>query len=94
MKDFEIPNRDCFDRFRGFLAMAIVWHHNGVVSLKIFNLDISSLFSFPGRITVWLFFVLSGYGIYYGYRKEKYELTIKESFRFYFNRAIRILPLF
>ena len=52
------------------------------------------LISFPGRISVWLFMVISGYSIYHGYRRGKYGFGIQETLRFYFNRATRILPLF
>lgn len=79
---------------RGFLALSIIWHHLQPVPLKIFDIDFFFLISFPGRIIVWLFFVISGYSIYYGYMNGKYDLNVKDTLRFYFNRAIRILPLF
>ena len=83
------------NRLRGFLALSIIWHHLQPVQLIIFDkVDLYFLISVPGRVIVWMFFVLSGYGIYYSYINKKYRLTVKEAFRFYFNRAIRILPLF
>ena len=79
---------------RGFLVLSILWHHLQPVPLKIMDIDVFFLISFPGRIIVWLFFVISGYSIYYGYMNEKYDLNVKDTLRFYYNRAIRILPLF
>lgn len=79
---------------RGLLALAIIWGHLQVVPLEIYTTDVFFLISFPGRIIVWMFFIISGYSIYAGYRVGKYNLNLKDSFRFYYNRAIRILPLF
>jgi len=82
---------------RGFMALAIIWHHffnSNPISLKLFNIDLHFLILFPGRITVWLFFIISGYSIYYGFMSHKYNLNLNDSFRFYYNRAIRVLPLF
>lgn len=79
---------------RGLLALAIIWGHLQVVPLEIYTTDVFFLISFPGRIIVWMFFIISGYSIYAGYRVGKYNLNLKDSFRFYYNRVIRILPLF
>lgn len=79
---------------RGFLALAIIWGHLQVVPLKISTIDVFFLISFPGRIIVWMFFIISGYSIYAGYRVGKYNLNLKDCLRFYYNRAISILPLF
>jgi peptidoglycan/LPS O-acetylase OafA/YrhL len=81
---------------RGLLAVAIIWHHmqpEPIESMALGGRNLFFLISFPGRISVWLFLVLSGYSIYYGYRTGKYGLGWQETLRFYFNRAIRILPL-
>jgi peptidoglycan/LPS O-acetylase OafA/YrhL len=86
-------NKDnAINYFRGFLAVTIIWHH--LQPMYVLDKDIFFLISFPGRITVWLFFILSGYSIYFGYAKKKYHFNLRDIFRFYFNRAIRILPLF
>ncbi len=82
---------------RGFLALAIIWHHLQPEPLPNFTLQGKNVFfliSFPGRISVWLFFLISGYTMYYAYRTGKYALDVRNICRFYFNRAIRILPLF
>jgi len=80
---------------RGFLAIAIIWGHLAWgTKLELFNTNVFFLISFPGRIIVWLFFVISGYVVYFGYRKSRYGFEVGEILRFYFNRAIRILPLF
>jgi len=81
---------------RGLLAVAIIWHHlqpEAIASMTLGGKNLFFLISFPGRIMVWLFLVVSGYSIYYGYRTGKYGLGWKDTLRFYFNRAIRILPL-
>jgi peptidoglycan/LPS O-acetylase OafA/YrhL len=85
---------DLLTPLRGFLAVAIVWGHLQAVPLNVWGFDIYIFFSFPGRIMVWLFFVLSGYSIYAGYQNNKYHLNVKDTGRFYFNRIIRIIPLF
>ncbi len=81
---------------RGLLCVAIIWHHlqpEAIASMTLGGKNLFFLISFPGRISVWLFLVLSGYSIYYGYRAGKYGFGWKDTLRFYFNRAIRILPL-
>lgn len=85
---------DPLNMLRGFLALAIIWGHHEKVPIAISGMDFFFLISFPGRIIVWIFFVISGYSIYYGYRNNKYALTFGDTMRFYHNRAIRILPLF
>lgn len=87
-------DRDPIQKLRGFLALAIIWHHLGGMPLKVFGNDMAFMFWMPGRVIVWLFYVISGYSIYCGYRNQKYKFGLKDSLRFYFNRAIRILPLF
>lgn len=89
-----LKSYNTINMLRGFLVLSIIWHHLQPVPLKIFDIDFFFLISFPGRIIVWLFFVISGYSIYYGYMNGKYDLNVKDTLRFYFNRAIRILPLF
>ena len=89
-----MQGKDPILMLRGFLALALIWHHLGGMPLKVFGSDIAFIFWIPGRVIVWLFFVISGYSIYYGYRIQKYKFELKDSLRFYFNRATRILPLF
>lgn len=81
---------------RGFLALTIIWwhFHSPSIFTCLFDIDLYFLILFPGRIAVWLFFIISGYSIYHGFRNSKYDLNLKDSIRFYHNRAIRILPLF
>lgn len=87
---------DPLTMLRGVLAVAIIWHHlqpEPIASMTLGRINLFFLISFPGRISVWLFLVISGYSIYHGYRSGKYLLDGGDTLRFYFNRAVRILPL-
>lgn len=87
---------DPLTMLRGVLALAIIWHHlqwEPIASMTLGGVNIFFLVSFPGRISVWLFLVVSGYSIYHGYRTGKYSFDREDTLRFYFNRAVRILPL-
>ena len=88
---------DSLTMLRGLLALAIIWHHlqpEPIASMTVGGVNLFFLISFPGRISVWLFMVISGYSIYHGYRQGKYCFDRQDTIRFYFNRAVRILPLF
>lgn len=92
-----VRQTDPLTMLRGFLALAIIWHHlqpEPIASMSLGGKNVFFLISFPGRISVWLFMAISGYSIYHGYREGKYKFSRQDTLRFYFNRAVRILPLF
>ena len=48
----------------------------------------------PARAGVWIFFILSGYGIGFGFSQNKYELSKKGIIRYYVRRVAKILPVY
>jgi len=74
---------------RGFAAIYVVLHHNVKFSFDFFGIDLGQLFRF-GQEAVILFFLISGFVIYYSYSRNP-----SQSFLKYFNkRALRIyVPL-
>lgn len=74
---------------RGIAALFVVWwHHQG------FKGEIFSFINIPGRISVWIFFIISGYVIAYSFANKLYDFTISDVLRFYKARLLRIVPLF
>lgn len=74
---------------RGLLAVAVViWHIRSYGAIRLSVLDV------PGRTAVWFFFGISGYVISYGFFAGRYTYTMEGIKRFYFNRLLRIYPLF
>ncbi len=56
--------------------------------------NIAWLFYTPGWAAVWIFVILSGYGIGSGFTSEKYELSRKGIGQFYLKRIYAIVPLY
>ena len=76
---------------RGIAALIVVyWHLIGAYQEK----SIFDFFNIPGRVAVWLFFVFSGYLIAYAFISQKYKFTNLDLKKFYFNRLLRVYPLF
>lgn len=74
---------------RGLAALAVVvWHVEG------YRGALPSLLNVPGRTAVWIFFGISGYVIAHGFVHARYALTLRDLKWFYFNRFLRIYPLF
>lgn len=48
----------------------------------------------PAWAGVWIFFLVSGYGIGAGFYKGKYELTLKGVLKYYYLRLIRLIPIY
>lgn len=48
----------------------------------------------PAWAGVWIFFILSGYGIGYGFYQKTYELTKKGIVKYYVRRVAKILPVY
>jgi exopolysaccharide production protein ExoZ len=83
------PNLDLSLILRGLAAAGVVWWHVagfGVSSLPALNV--------PGRVSVWIFFTLSGYVIAYGFLHGRYTFCRRDVIRFYANRFLRLMPLF
>jgi len=74
---------------RGFAAIYVVLHHNIKFSYDVFGFDLGELFRF-GQEAVILFFLISGFVIYYSYSRNP-----SQSFWNYFKkRSLRIyVPL-
>lgn len=76
---------------RGLAAASVVWWHTGGYAVSTTT---GSLLTIPGRTAVWLFFTLSGYLMAYGFLYGKYNFDGPSLRKFFFNRWIRIYPLF
>ncbi len=76
---------------RGFLAYAVlVWHFKGYE----YPIPELAFLTIPGRMAVWLFFILSGYLIGFGFSNGRYTYDKKGILDYYRNRILRIIPLF
>ena len=74
---------------RGFAALAVVfWHTIG------YHGKLPNAINVPGRVSVWLFFGISGYVIACGFLERRYTLEFRSLARYALNRALRIMPLF
>ncbi len=72
--------------------MAVVyWHLGGYLDAQNY---LASFFVMPGRLAVWIFFMMSGYLIGHGMIYGAYEKTFRGIRRFYINRLLRIYPIF
>lgn len=58
------------------------------------NVNLSWIIYTPAWAAVWIFFILSGYGIGAGFYSGKYKLSAKGIMKFYYSRIIKILPLY
>lgn len=58
------------------------------------NVDWAWILYTPAWAGVWIFFVLSGYGIGAGFYLSKYKLTGKGVLKYYYKRLLKILPLY
>jgi peptidoglycan/LPS O-acetylase OafA/YrhL len=76
---------------RGIFACAVVFWH--VIGSPHYG-EIPSWLNIPGRVSVWMFFGLSGYVIAHQFFTRRYLFSSNGIFRFYIRRAARILPLF
>lgn len=77
---------------RGLASVSVVyWHLYGYLEIQNYW---ASFLIIPGRLAVWIFFMMSGYLIGHGLIYGRYEKSIKGLVRFYFNRLLRIYPIF
>ena len=87
---------DALLALRGIACLAVVIHHcspprNSVV---YHGNDLSWLICVPGGISVWVFFVLSGYLMGKAFYSQRYKPNFSGVKNFWWNRIIRILPLY
>lgn len=74
---------------RGLAAISVVyWHTQG------YRGSLPKVLNVPGRISVWIFFGISGYVIARGFLENRYRLKPRSIACYLRNRALRILPLF
>ena len=60
----------------------------------LFGWDLTWTISVTGAFGVWVFFVLSGYLMGKGFFSGRYESTVASTRKFYWNRFLRIYPLY
>jgi len=76
---------------RGITALCVIWWHTGGYLLSHPAL---AFFYVPGRTSVLVFFIISGYVISAGFERRRYSFDMQGLIRFYRNRLLRIYPLF
>jgi len=82
------------DTMRAIAALIVVFGHIELAKSRYLNIEVYNDYFPSGRLSVILFFVLSGFLISYLLIKE-FEVTKTISFkRFYLRRILRILPLY
>lgn len=81
-------------RFVAFMCIFLL--HTKLFLLMSWNeaLPLPWLTYTPAWGGVWIFFILSGYGIGFGFSQNKYELSKKGIVKFYVRRAAKILPVY
>jgi peptidoglycan/LPS O-acetylase OafA/YrhL len=82
---------------RGFACLVVVWSHTVPPPswLTLFDKNGSFLFDFSGKMAVYIFYLLSGYSIGYGFFSRKYHIvSIKTYFAYLYNRWLRIAPAY
>jgi len=77
---------------RGLAAVSVIYWHLGGYLIR--DDYILSFLIVPGRLAVWIFFMMSGYLIGYGLIYGRYRSTLKGIATFWFNRLLRIYPIF
>lgn len=73
------------DVIRGAAGIGVIWGH----SMYGLSLPVE----LNGAFWVWIFLPISGYLVGRGFISGAYEATVRGFGRFFFNRALRILPL-
>ena len=77
---------------RGLTAIGVVWWHTigGYTPMTASR----AFYYVPGRITVFIFFIISGYLIGYGFEHGRYRFDRLGIAHFWRNRFLRVYPLF
>lgn len=93
----EIKNK--FDRLN--LLRIVAFFMVFLLHAKIFmpvqwdeNVSLAWMLYTPAWGAVWIFIVLSGYGIGAGFYSGKYEMSLKGIIKYYYGRLLKILPLY
>ncbi len=83
-------------KLRGIASLAIIWFHllppHGW--LVVGSIDVSFITSPSGLLMVYIFYLISGYGVGYGFFSKKYSLSMRSLGYFYINRLVRIVPAY
>lgn len=80
---------------RGILCIAIIWFHVRPSTWLVLNgINLSFITAPSGTLAVYIFYLLSGYTIGYGFFSGKYTLSLKSLKSFYINRLLRIAPAY
>jgi peptidoglycan/LPS O-acetylase OafA/YrhL len=67
------------------MFVPVTWYENVKFAWILFT---------PAWAGVWIFFILSGYGIGHGFYKNIYELSPKGILKYYYRRLIKIVPIY
>lgn len=80
---------------RGFACLCIIWFHLRPGSwLIIKGVDLSFLTAPSGTLAVYIFYLISGYTVGYGFFSKRYKLSLRSLSTFYANRFLRIAPAY
>lgn len=82
---------------RGFASFNVVWYHTIPLQPWLvvpFFGDISFIFTPQGAISVYIFYLLSGYGVGFSFFSGKYRLSKASLLSFYKKRLLRIVPAY
>ena len=93
----EVKNRVDFLNIYRFVAFLMVFclHAKSFAPTGWNNSSLSWLIYTPAWAGVWIFFVLSGYGIGYGFLFQRYPIVeIKDVFKFWWGRFKKIAPMY
>ena len=90
-KYFRIPSTiDVAYSARGLLAIAVIYWHTVGYAIATARPG----WVVPGRLAVWIFFILSGYLIGTGFVTRRYEFTADGLASYFKQRFLRIYPIF
>jgi peptidoglycan/LPS O-acetylase OafA/YrhL len=79
-------NKNLTDFLKGFAILSVLLNH-------YINIYLSNSFNGMANGFIAMFFILSGYGLFYSFEKQG-KLTKSGLFRYYLKRCLRIYPLF
>ncbi len=83
---------------RGIACLGVVTYHVQAylssITLNIFGVNLRFIYSTGGPLSVWAFFVMSGYFIGQTFTRGKYNLSLSSLMQFYKNRIKKVLPAY
>lgn len=88
-KNIELQREKWLDSIRGIACLIVLFAH-------IFSTvpTVGVLVSGCGKIGVWLFFILSGFWMYYPYCVQQKTFDMNDTLAFYIKRIFRIYPMY